>query len=365
MHKIRAVIFDLDGLMADSEPLAEWSWNQVLERYGHRLDYETYCSVLGLRVVDSSRVICRRYELPITPAEAMAERDRVFLEAVPSCLQARVGLYPLLDELAARGLPLGVATSGHRRYVTLALETLGITDRFGAVATGDEVAQGKPAPDIYLLAAERLGVPPEHCLALDDAPPGVEAASAAGMVGVAVPNQHTASLEFLGAHRVLNSLDEVREGLDELLPACERDRVVRYVAAGGVVVRKSDGRVLVLRRPSRDEVRLPKGHVDPGETVEAAALREVREESGCDGLLIRADLGAQVVAFDVPVGRRVVRTERYFVMELADVGESPLAGEKQFEPVWLPWDRALAALTFEAEREWVRRARAKSLIEKS
>lgn len=132
------------------------------------------------------------------------------------------------------------------------------------------------------------------------------------------------------------------------------DSVVYYVAAGGVVVH--DGRVLVLQRPSRDEVRLPKGHVEPGEDVETTAWREVCEESGYDDLLVQADLGEQVVEFDYK-GKHVVRTERYFLMALADP-ESPFSsGEKQFEPEWLTWDGALQALTFEAEREWVRRAR--------
>jgi 8-oxo-dGTP pyrophosphatase MutT (NUDIX family) len=132
------------------------------------------------------------------------------------------------------------------------------------------------------------------------------------------------------------------------------DGVEYYHAAGGVVVR--DGRVLVLRRPSRDEVRLPKGHVDPGEDARATALREVREESGYDGLIVQADLGEQVVEFDHQ-GRHFVRTERYFLMAPADPAASPSGHEKQFEPEWLAWDEALQALTFEAEREWVRRAR--------
>jgi len=130
--------------------------------------------------------------------------------------------------------------------------------------------------------------------------------------------------------------------------------VVRYFSAGGVVVHND--RVLVLRRPGRSEMRLPKGHVEPGEDVHAAALREVREESGYADLTIEADLGVQVVEFDYE-GRHVVRTERYFLMALADGYESPADGEEQFKPVWLPWDKALAALTFEPEREWVRRAR--------
>ncbi len=130
--------------------------------------------------------------------------------------------------------------------------------------------------------------------------------------------------------------------------------VIHYTAAGGVVVH--DGRVLVLRRPGRGEVRLPKGHVEPEEDVQVAALREVREESGYTDLMVQADLGTQLVEFDRD-GQRVVRTERYFLMGPVGQAFQPVGGEPQFEPVWLSWDEALAALTFEPEREWVRRAR--------
>ena len=203
--------------MVDSEPLAEWAWNQVLARYGHRLDSQTMLDVLGLRVVDSARLICQRFRLPISPRQAADERDLLFLKAVPDRLHPCPGLYPLLDELAERGLPLGVATSGHRRYVTLTLWTLAIESFFQAIATGDEVARGKPAPDIYLLAAARLGVPPACCLVLEDAPLGVAAARAAGMFCVAVPNPRIASRYFTEAHQVFPSLEEVRVALDDLL----------------------------------------------------------------------------------------------------------------------------------------------------
>ena len=213
----RAVILDLDGLMADSEPLAEWAWRQTLVRYGRELDDQTFREVQGMRLSDSSRLFCERFSLPISPEEALTERDTLFLGAVPTRLRACPGLYPLLDALAARELPLGLATSGHRRYVSLALETLGLNGRFRAIATGDEVERGKPAPDIYLLAAERLGVVPGCCLALEDAPLGVRAAVAAGMRCVAVPSQWTATLEFPGAYRVFSSLGEAREALGDLL----------------------------------------------------------------------------------------------------------------------------------------------------
>jgi HAD superfamily hydrolase (TIGR01509 family) len=345
----QAIIFDLDGLMADSEPLAEWSWNQVLTCYGHQLDKQTFRDILGMRVADSARFLCERFSLPISPEEAMAERDQLFLDAVPTRLHARPGLYPLLDELTARDLPLGVATSGHRQYVTLALQTLELETRFQAIARGDEVERGKPAPDVFLLAAERLGVSPDRCLALEDAPLGVESAVTAGMVCLAVPNERMAPPHFSSAYCIFPSLNQVREALDDLLNV----QYVRYTAAGGVVVH--DGRVLALRRPNRSEVRLPKGHVEPGENVQETALRETCEESGYADLLLETDLGTQVVRF-AHAERHVVRTERYFLMTLADKPTLSPDGEEQFEPIWLTWNEALAALTFEAEQEWVRRA---------
>ncbi len=211
-----AVIFDLDGLMADSEALAIWAWDQFLGRYGHRLDDEVLPAILGLRVVDSARYLCQHWELPVDPQQAAAERDRLFMAAVPTQLRACPGLYPLLDELAARGLPLAVGSSGRRDYVNLALWTLGIDDRFAAIATGDDVAHGKPAPDVFVLAAKRLNTPPARCLVLEDARLGAQAALAAGMSCVVVPN-HWARVGDLPLRAVLPSLHQVRELLDELL----------------------------------------------------------------------------------------------------------------------------------------------------
>jgi 8-oxo-dGTP pyrophosphatase MutT (NUDIX family) len=129
-----------------------------------------------------------------------------------------------------------------------------------------------------------------------------------------------------------------------------------YQAAGGVVVHEDH--VLVLRRPSRDEIRLPKGHIEAEESARAAALREVAEESGYTGLEIIADLGHQQVEFDYK-GAHIVREEYYFLMDLdSDRQIERDKKERQFEPAWLSWQEALDALTFEAEREWIRRAKA-------
>jgi 8-oxo-dGTP pyrophosphatase MutT (NUDIX family) len=132
-------------------------------------------------------------------------------------------------------------------------------------------------------------------------------------------------------------------------------RAIRYQAAGGVVV---DGdQVLVLLRPSRDEIRLPKGHVERGESPPQTALREVHEESGYADLSIVADLGHQTVEFTYQ-GDHVIRDERYYLMRLCSTERvERKSKEHQFTPVWMDWEQAAETLTFAAEREWVRRAK--------
>ncbi len=133
---------------------------------------------------------------------------------------------------------------------------------------------------------------------------------------------------------------------------------VIYSAAGGVVLHPTRDEILLLIRPSRDEVRLPKGHIDPAEDALSAAFRETAEEAGYDDLELVADLGEQLVAFTL--GRRQIqRTEHYFLMRLRSLRECerPALDAEQFFAIWVSWDEALEHLTFEAEREWVRRAR--------
>lgn len=133
---------------------------------------------------------------------------------------------------------------------------------------------------------------------------------------------------------------------------------IKYSAAGGVV---TDGvRVLVIVRPGRmgpdgqPEVRLPKGHVEPGESCEQTARREVGEEAGLLEAVIVADLGHQTVEFERR-DRHIIRDESFFLMAPSP-GAPQGQAEGQFTPTWVTWEEALAQLTFEAEREWVRRA---------
>ncbi|MBX3014177.1 MAG: NUDIX domain-containing protein [Caldilineaceae bacterium] len=133
------------------------------------------------------------------------------------------------------------------------------------------------------------------------------------------------------------------------------EKIRRYASAGGIVI---DGqRMLLLDRPSRQEVRLPKGHIDPGETPEVAALRETQEESGYCDLIIAADLGHQVVGFEHQ-GQHYLRTEYYFLMTLGSEQQSerPAEDQAQFQVRWVPLAEAVAKLTFEAEKRMAQRA---------
>ena len=133
---------------------------------------------------------------------------------------------------------------------------------------------------------------------------------------------------------------------------------ISYTASGGIVTNAEGTHVLLLIRPERDEVRLPKGHVEPEEALAEAALREVTEETGYDDLEIVADLGEQLVAFPLD-GKVVRRTEHYFLMRARTPHqtERPQSDDQQFFTIWVPWDEAPTHLTFEAEQVWIRRAR--------
>lgn len=203
--------------MIDTEPIARAAWESFLERYGHTLDQATVNAIFGLRLVDSAATIQERYDLPLSPAQIAEERDAIFFNYIEGQLKPRAGLFNLIEALHSRPVLLGLATSGHRQYTEVVLDTLGLHDAFDAVVTGDDVVHGKPAPDIYLLAAEQLGVRSDQCVVLEDAPHGVTAAKSAGMTCIAVPNEMTEGLDFSAADEVFPNLDAAQEYLTAIL----------------------------------------------------------------------------------------------------------------------------------------------------
>ena len=207
---IKAILFDLDGLMFDSEPHSLASREAVLAERGVTLDQLTIDSILGRRIDATARTLIDKYHLPDTVpglADAKTEYQITHLEGN---VKPMPGLIELLDEIDRRRLPKAIASSGIRRYVEAVLRVNGLLDRFSIIVTGDQVAHGKPAPDVFLAAARALNVEPHDCLVLEDAPNGVQAAKAAGMTCFAVPDHSVAQLDLSQADRVVTSLHDVR-----------------------------------------------------------------------------------------------------------------------------------------------------------
>ena len=207
---IRAILFDLDGLMFDSEPHSLASWEAVLKERGVTLDQLTIASILGLRIDATARTLIDKYRLPDTVQSLSDAKTEYQIAHLDGHVPPMPGLFELLDEIDRRGLWKAVASSGIRRYVEAVLRVNGLLDRFSVIITGDQVAHGKPAPDVFLAAARALSVEPEDCLVLEDAPAGVQAAKAAGMTCIAVPDHGVAQLDLSQADRVVASLHDVR-----------------------------------------------------------------------------------------------------------------------------------------------------------
>ncbi len=210
---IRAILFDLDGLMFDSEPHSLASWEAVLKGRGVTLDQLTLESILGLRIDATARALIHKFHLTDTVQDLSDAKTEFQIAHLGGNVPPMPGLFELLDEIDRRGLQKAIASSGIRRYVEAVLRVNGLLDRFSVIITGDQVAHGKPAPDVFLAAARALNVEPQACLVLEDAPAGVQAAKAAGMLCIAIPDHGVAQLDLSQADKVVASLHDVLTAL--------------------------------------------------------------------------------------------------------------------------------------------------------
>jgi HAD superfamily hydrolase (TIGR01509 family) len=207
---IRALIFDFDGLLVDTETPALASWQAIYAEHGHALPLDIWQGALGTsHGFDALAHLEGLLGRPFPDGAAVRER-RERLKAELSASQPLLpGVEAVLAEAEALGLPKGVASSSSRRWVEGWLARHAILGRFACVRTKDDVAVTKPAPDLFLAAAACLGAPPAACLVFEDSPNGILAARAAGMRVVAVPGAVTRQVPLPPADLRLESLDEL------------------------------------------------------------------------------------------------------------------------------------------------------------
>jgi pseudouridine 5'-phosphatase len=209
-NDLKAVIFDLDGTIVNSEDVYEQVDIEVLRRRGQAFAPSLREQMIGRPAAESVRIMIEHHDLSESIDELDAERTVLFDEMISESAETMVGFVQLLDALHSAGLPTAIATSGTRSYATKVLARLGIAARFQFVLTAEDVVRGKPAPDVYQLAARKLGFTSPQTMVLEDSGNGCQAGVAAGAFTVAVPNRHTRGHDFRGARFIADTLADRR-----------------------------------------------------------------------------------------------------------------------------------------------------------
>jgi HAD superfamily hydrolase (TIGR01509 family) len=209
---IEAVVFDLDGVLLASEEV----WDSVRERYvlerGGRYDEEVQRAMMGMSAPEWSRYLHDEAGVPDEPAAINRDVVELMLEAYRHHLPLLPGAQAAVRRTAA-AYPLALASSSNREVFEEVLDLAGLTESFSATVSSEEVPRGKPAPDVYLEAARRLGVAPERCAAVEDSHAGIRSAKSAGMRVIAIPNA-----SYPPDDEAVALADVVLESLEELTP---------------------------------------------------------------------------------------------------------------------------------------------------
>lgn len=207
---IRGVVFDLDGLLVNTEELYQDVGSELLRRRGRSFEPDLLDAMMGRPQQVSLSIMIDWHGLDDTVETLATETREIFVSLLESRLEPMPGAVQLVETIALRGLPRGVATSSGPEFAHDVLGRVGLLERFDFVLTSADVVRGKPDPEIYLAAARRLAVDPREMLVLEDSQTGCRAAVAAGAAAVAVPGGHSRRHDFSGARFIAESLRDPR-----------------------------------------------------------------------------------------------------------------------------------------------------------
>jgi len=206
--EIRAVVFDMDGLMFNTEEIFHATGTELVRRRGKTITQEVFNAMMGRQAHDAFQAMIDLMELDDSIPVLQEESDAIFMSLLDGMLAPMPGLFELLDAIESRGLPKAVATSSGRNYMTQLLERFDLHDRFVHTLTAEDITNGKPHPEIYLTAAKALDVDPQHMMVLEDSENGTRAAAAAGAHIISVPHAASAHHDFSVAKAVATSLHD-------------------------------------------------------------------------------------------------------------------------------------------------------------
>jgi HAD superfamily hydrolase (TIGR01509 family) len=206
----RAVVFDLDGLMFNTEELYQDVGSEMLRRRGKLFEPELLDAMMGRPARISLQIMIDWHALDATVEELAAETDEIFAGILAERLECMPGLVDLLASLERAGIPKAIATSSGPQFVANVLARFDFAPRFQFILTSADIVDGKPHPEIYLTAAKRLAVPPHDLLVLEDSFNGCQAAIRAGTFAVAVPSGHSRRHDFSEAALQIDTLADPR-----------------------------------------------------------------------------------------------------------------------------------------------------------
>ena len=208
--EIQAIAFDMDGLLLNTEHLYDVVINDLLSTRGQSFTRETKLAMMGRGAQPALKILKERHNLTEDWTSLAQEIESRLIRILPDKLGLMPGVQILLDKIKQCDRPAVVVTSSPRSFAVAALRQVDILERFEFLVCGEDVERGKPAPDIYMKAAEKLGVPPHQILALEDSHTGSHAAVAAGFHTIAVPGEHSADQDFSHVVFVAQRIDDPR-----------------------------------------------------------------------------------------------------------------------------------------------------------
>jgi len=210
MSSVRAVVFDMDGLMFNTEEVYWQVGSAVLRRRGHEFDEPLCAEMMGRPPKAAFEIMIRYHALGDSWEQLYVESQEAFIALLDEHLAPMPGLMQLLERLEAAAIPKAIGTSSGRRLVDAVLSRFALQPRFSFILSAEDITRGKPDPEIYLKAARRLSLPPAEVLVLEDSQNGCQAAASAGTFAVAVPAAHSRGQDFSMASLVIDNLADPR-----------------------------------------------------------------------------------------------------------------------------------------------------------